>query len=103
MTEGALPMTTMIATDGVTSISRLRELAASWHGGQWSSLYALASSGAIVDGVEGEIEGCIITAEGYAAADPDYAADIVPLRHLLAYVCHQGNRGPVEGWHNIRF
>ena len=93
----------MTMTDGMIDLSRLRELAASWHGGMMTPLYALASSGAIVDGIEHEIEDCIIIAEGYAGTDPDYADDVLPLRHLLAYVQANGNRGPIEGWHNIRF
>lgn len=33
-----------------------RKTAADWHGGQWSALYAFASTGTIVPGLESEIE-----------------------------------------------
>ena len=92
----------MTMTDGLIDLSGLRELAASWHGGMTSPLYALASSGAIADGLVREIEECITIAEQYDA-DPDYAADIPRLRHLLVYVRSHGYRGPVEGWSDIRF
>jgi len=90
------------ATDGLVSLSGVRELAASWHGGMSSPLYALASSGAIVEGCVREVEDCIAAAEQYDS-DPDYATDIPRLRHLLVYVRSHGYRGPVEGWSDIRF
>jgi hypothetical protein len=92
----------MTMTDGMIDLSALRELAASWHGGMSSPLYALASSGAIVEGCVREIEDCIVIAQQYEN-DPDYAADIPRLRHLLTYVRNRGYRGPVEGWSDIRF
>lgn len=93
----------MIVTDGIIDTSALRALAAAWHSGMSSPLYALASSGAIVDGIEREVEEAIADAERFGTTDPDYAADVVPLRHLLTYVRHHGPRGPVEGWSDIRF
>lgn len=30
-----------------------------WHGGQWSALYAFASTGAVVDGLGAEAEACV--------------------------------------------
>jgi hypothetical protein len=32
-----------------------REVASDWHGGQWSPLYAFASSGTLVEGITDEI------------------------------------------------
>jgi len=92
----------MTLTNGMIELGPLRELAASWHGGMWSPLYALCSSGAIVEGCVREIEDCIAIAEQYDN-DPDYAEDIPRLRHLLVYVRNHGFRGPVEGWSEIRF
>jgi hypothetical protein len=49
----------------------LREVASEWHGGQWSALYAFASSGAIARGLAWECEkaaklaGEAESAEGY--------------------------------------
>lgn len=93
----------MTMTDGMIDLSALRALAAAWHGGQWSPLYALASSGAIVDGIEREIEEDIAIAERFGTTDPDYAEDVLPLRQLLIYVRQHGPRGPVDGWSDIRF
>jgi len=92
----------MTMTDGLIDLSSLRELASSWHGGMSSPLYALASTGAIVEGLVDEIEDCIATAVQYDS-DPDYAADIPRLEHLLVYVRNRGLRGPVTGWSQIRF
>lgn len=91
-----------IATEGMIDLARVRELAGSWHGGQASPLYALASSGAIIHGIIREIEDCIATAERWEITDP-YAPEPAPLRHLLVYVTAHGFRGPVEGWSDIHF
>jgi len=93
----------MTMTDGMIDLSALRKCAAEWHGGQASPLYALASSGAIVEGLADEIRENIDTAEQFGKTDPDYAADVPKLRHLLVYVTNCGERGPVDGWSEIRF
>ena len=48
-----------------------RDLAADWHGGQWSPMYAYASTGNIVDGLVAEIDECIREA---VKLDPAYNA-----------------------------
>lgn len=60
----------------------VRTVASYWHGGQGSALYAFASSGTIVDGLESEIEECI-EYDRKAPQDPDDASD---LQRLLEYV-----------------
>jgi hypothetical protein len=94
----------MTITDSKTAdLSELRAIASAWHGGMSSPLYAFASSGAIVDGIEREIRECMDGAEQFGLTDPDYATDRPSLIRLLAHVAYHGNRGPVEGWHNIRY
>lgn len=39
--------------------SSLRQTAAEWHSGQWSPLYAFASTGTIESGLEAEILSCL--------------------------------------------
>lgn len=51
--------------------AELRQLAYDWHGGQWSPLYAFASSGAITEGLASEADRCASQAETLEAAD-DY-------------------------------
>lgn len=96
-------MTATLTNDGLVDLSRVRELAASWHSGMSSPLYALASSGAIVDGCAEEVERAVSEAERFGRVDSLYSADVAPLRHLLIYVQSNGPRGPVEGWSDIRF
>lgn len=52
-------------------IADLRDVASHWHGGQWSALYAFASSGTIVAGLAREANEC---AE-HAQSSPDDGAD----------------------------
>ena len=73
---------------------RARILASEWHGGQWSPLYALASSGAITAGALGEIEAELTTAQGTDRAD---------LMWLRDYVVHEGTRRPVRGWSTLHW
>lgn len=40
---------------GSTTDTRARKIASEWHGGQSSPLYALASTGSILDGISSEI------------------------------------------------
>lgn len=71
--------------------------AADWHGGQASALYALASSGAIVAGVEGEIR------RAMDASGVNVSTARVHLSRLLAYVESNGERGPQAGWSELRW
>jgi hypothetical protein len=73
-----------------------RVIAASWHGGQSSPLYALASSGAIVANVGDEITACKVDAYHQGAGTPELVA-------LMAYVQHHGERGPQAGWSELRW
>lgn len=41
------------------SVDELRELASQWHGGQFSPLYAFASSGTVVAGAANEARICL--------------------------------------------
>lgn len=47
-------------------------VASEWHGGQWTALYAFASTGSIVEGVLAEVEQCI---RDIAANPSAYDAD----------------------------
>jgi len=74
----------------------VRRVASEWHGGQWSALYALASSGAILEGAAGELR------RELALVNPGAdAADDAELAGVLAYLDHHGARGPVDGWHQL--
>lgn len=43
---------------GIT-LATARKIASDWHGGQFSPLYALASTGTVVDGVAVEVRYCL--------------------------------------------
>ena len=58
-----------------------RHLASMWHGGQWSALYAHASSGAVVHGLCSEIVECIRLAD----ATPGEEVDATELRAFLRW------------------
>lgn len=78
---------------------RARQIAADWHGGQWTGLYALASSGAIVDGVDNEILddlNSILTQKGRGQ-------DRQALRALYSYVKSHGLRGPQSHWADLHW
>ena len=79
-------------TDG-----QARRIASDWHGGQWSKLYSLASTGSTeddngsTDALLGEIDRELGNAtEGQAE-----------LAQLGDYVRQAGARGPVPGWANL--
>ena len=44
-------------------VGDLRDLASEWHGGQWSALYAFASSGTVVASLASEAEECATLCE----------------------------------------
>lgn len=77
------------------SHAQVRSLAAAWHGGQWSPLYALSSSGAIIDGCESEVRECLGQAQ---VSEP---GDVPALKSLLDYVRENGPRGPQDGWSDL--
>lgn len=62
-----------------------RVIAAAWHGGMRTALYAFASSGAIRDDLADEIR-------------DEIAEDTPELEALLAWVEAEGTRGPVQRW-----
>lgn len=95
--------------------STARRIASEWYDGQWTGLYALCSSGAIVTTFSAlppdpdyddlplaiaEIEDSLRWTEANPTAVPpnDYMRDKRDLTALLAYVKHYGPRGPVQGW-----
>jgi hypothetical protein len=84
-----------LADGDVISDACARMIASQWHGGQFSALYALASSGAIeaVD-VSRELQ-------GVQAVTQRPASHTAELNALAAYVRHHGARGPVPGWSSL--
>lgn len=67
---------------GSTTDIRARKIASEWHGGQWSPLYALASTGSIVEGITSEISHClrdIETRAFIALENSDKMADFISL------------------------
>ena len=83
---------------------KARQLAYSWHGGQWSPLYTFASSGIVPDQLEllREIQDCICIVErsaGYTERDRDQ------LRSLLRFARNNLARIPagyVAPWHEVK-
>lgn len=61
-----------------------RKIASHWHEGQWSGLYAFASSGTIQDRLTTEIEACIVYEQDQGLATADFFGD--ELNSLLEYV-----------------
>lgn len=66
------------------SESEARSIAANWHGGQWSSLYAFSSTGTIDEGLIVEIERCFNS----TAIKYEYSGQTIikELNDLLEYV-----------------
>jgi hypothetical protein len=86
-------MNAKLTRDDVIFDLAARQIACDWHGGQCSPLYALCSSGAIVDGAEREIARCITSADEHGMNDEHER-----LTQLLLYVHVNGARGPVANW-----
>ena len=61
-----------------------RETAAAWHGGQWSPLYAFASTGTVREDVLSEVDECIASLEGDRAINAHSLQ--CELRALRAYL-----------------
>lgn len=69
------------------TLGNVRRIASEWHGGMWSALYALASSGAIRPGVSLEIAQSLDH-----ATDPEDVRDLLALRGWVDMVDH------VDAW-----
>jgi hypothetical protein len=105
-----------------------RKVASEWHGGQWTGLYALASSGAII--VNGDFSGktpetMINEANEWVLRDdPNTAVTftalteirqlvednevhsakyLLDIMNLTFYIVDKGPRGPVDGWANLNW
>lgn len=75
-----------------------RVIAAVWHGGQSSALYALASTGAILTATDDDDRDTLgELSELISETDED------ELRTLRSYVERVGTRGPVEGWDSLHW
>lgn len=73
-----------------------RRIAAEWHGGLSSAMYAFASSGFIAPDLEAEITHELEIDRNFASVE-----EKTPLIRLLDYVRVKGERGPVDGWSNL--
>lgn len=73
----------------------VRNMAHRWHGGQGSPLHALASTGAIVPGLERELWAARADALIYS----DSGAEL--LETIDGWAGKVGERGPVDGWSRI--
>lgn len=88
-------------TDG-----QARVIASQWHGGQVSALCALATSGAITEDAQGEVNAAVSDAErrldaGTVSAEDVTPDDLLALRALGEYVSDRDERGPVAGWSHL--
>lgn len=77
-----------------------RKIAAAWHGGGGTALYALCSSGAIDTAREDhdvarELTECARSCRGKGG--PDFT-NLIDLR---TYTRRHGPRGPVDGWSDL--
>jgi hypothetical protein len=77
-------------TDG-----QVRRIASEWHGGQFTPLYKLSSTGTITDDVADEIVALLMPNLG------EQEASRRELQALLDYVTEHGPRGPREGWSGL--
>lgn len=71
------------------NVDTLRQVAADWHGGQSSPLYAFSSTGTIVEGLEAEIRGCLKELVAGQYRSDDINAETPRLSALLDYVVSQ--------------
>ena len=74
-----------------------KKYSSEWHGGQWTALYALSSSGAIASTLDCgyEITECL-------NQNTDSIEEI-KLARLLKYILHYGPRDPVKGWSDLHW
>lgn len=99
-------MASRIGSGDEMAISDLeaRQIAAEWHGGQFSALYSFQSTGNtrgedgtsedLLDEINGNLEHVNLTPEHFD--EPELEAQ--RLADLYAYVVAVGPRGPVPGW-----
>lgn len=81
--------------------TQARKIASEWHGGQFTALYALSSSGAIDHNQEAlDPKASPILAE-ITDCKPEDDQSTGDLIGLLAYVIQNGPRGPVAGWSKL--
>lgn len=75
-----------------------RVIASMYHGGQWSRGYALASSGAVVDGSDGL---CSELFGDYATLSPNAKLLYDMMGTYLLTRVEEGRTGPQEGWSSL--
>lgn len=85
------------------SDGKARRLANEWHGGQSSPLYALSSSGAIVDGVLKELMYCRNHLFLDLKAGKKVKTEFMELKQLYRYCRIRNPRGPVKDWYELEF
>lgn len=88
--------------------AEVRFLASAWHGGQWAPLYALSSTGSIVDGVLREIQEALADCDDFemfmsqAESEEEairlQATERRQLLQLRDYCAYHGLRGPQACW-----
>lgn len=78
-----------------------RKRASERHEGQGSALYALASTGAILDGCSEEIQAALDGCLSDRQTDEEWEEHYVELHGLLDYVQRLGSRGPQKGWNGL--
>lgn len=79
----------------VDTDTQYRELAALWHGGMWSPLYAYCSSGSVVRGLCNEIRACIRQMD-YTETDYDPYLEVDALTDFLGHVAPIEDQLPEE-------
>lgn len=72
-----------------------RRIASMYHFGQDSALYALVSSGAIIEGIHSELKESVRRACS--------KKELREIEKLQNYCYVKGYRGAVKNWHIIRF
>lgn len=73
-----------------------RVIASMLHNGQGSAMYALSSSGAILEALDAEI-----ALDEVIAGNSDNLEIETWAKQLRTYMEHREDHGPVEGWHNL--
>lgn len=74
-----------------------RKAASSWHGGGGTSMYRLASTGAI-DSVSGLVHETMSNVTFHTSNE-----DMQELLSLRNYITDHGPRGPVDGWADLNW
>lgn len=86
-------LTEALREDRAIDHATARCIASQLHGGQASALYALASSGAVVDGLDAELDSC---------RRDDTPVEIEPwLDALDEYLGSREDPSPIEDWHQL--